>query len=360
MGRMRATVLAVAIGIGAVAAALPASAPSVGRSDPTPEAEWVLVTQTPHEVELALASHVERTFVNPYLAAFGAIGLSATTQLTGDPRYAEAAWRQAEWHASAMDANGYVTDFHVVPGGLVSTGSADSTDAYAAMFVLTVDAAQRAAPDATRLDALVPKVRLAVDAMRSTQRAGGLTGATPDWDVAYLMNDAEVFAGLRAAARLGRVVRDRNLVAEATGAARRLQRGFDRLWNPKVDAYDWAVHADGVREPTNWAQLYPDAVSQVWAVRYGLVRGPRAAALVRKFLRTHPSAHDPNSVDLIDGALGLTGYWPGLGLALASVDPGAPTRFLAGTRGATPTTGAAWPYSVQTAGDVLVLIAAGA
>jgi hypothetical protein len=259
-----------------------------------------------------------------------------------------------------MDANGYVTDFHVVPGGLVSTGSADSTDAYAAMFVLTVDAAQRAAPDATRLDALAPKVRLAVDAMRSTQRAGGLTAATPGWDVAYLMNDAEVFAGLKAAARLGRVVRDRDLVAEATGAARRLQRGFDRLWNPKVDAYDWAVHADGVREPTNWAQLYPDAVSQVWAVRYGLVRGPRAAALVRTFLRTHPSAHDPNSVDLIDGALGLTGYWPGLGLALASVDPDAPTRFLTGTRGATPTTGAAWPYSVQTAGDVLVLIAAGA
>jgi hypothetical protein len=259
-----------------------------------------------------------------------------------------------------MDANGYVTDYHVVTGGLASTGNADSTDAYAAMFVLALDAAHRAAPNALRLGALAPKLRLAVAAMRSTQRADGLTGAKPDWNVAYLMNDAEVFAGLNAAARLGSVLRDRQLVADANDAARRLQRGFDRLWNPGTGAYDWAVHGNGVRQPTSWGQLYPDAMSQVWAVRYGLARGPRAAALLTTFLRTHPNAHDPDALDLIDGSVRPTGYWPGLGPTLAWVDPAAPARFLAGTRAAASATGAAWPYSVQTAGDVLLLVVAGA
>jgi hypothetical protein len=356
MRSIRAAAVAVVMGIGALAVAPPASA----QSDPRSEAEWAALTQVPHGASLPLASHADHTFVNPYLAAFGAIGLAEATRVTSDPRYAEAAWRQAEWHASVMDAAGYVTDYHVVPGGLASTGSADSTDAYAAMFVLNVEAAYRAAPNGLRLGALAPKLRLAVAAMRSTQRTDGLTGAKPDWNVAYLMNDAEVFAGLNAAARLGSVLRDRQLVAVASDAARRLQKGFDRLWNPSTGAYDWAVHGDGARQPTNWGQLYPDAMSQVWAVRYGLVRGPRAVALLRTFLATHPNAHDPNASDLIDGSVRPTGYWPGLGLALVWADRAAPARFLAGTRAAAAGTGLAWPYSVQTAGDVLALIALGA
>jgi geranylgeranyl diphosphate synthase type I len=47
-------------------------------------------------------------------------------------------------------------------------------------------------------------------------------------------------------------------------------------------------------------------------------------------------------------------------LALVWADRAAPARFLAGTRAAAAGTGSAWPYSVQTAGDVLTLVALGA
>ena len=118
-----------------------------------------------------------------------------------------------------MDARGYVTDYQVSGGTLVSTGDADSTDAYAGLFLLAVEAVQTAAPNGARLLALAPAVRLGVAAIRSTQRADGLTGAKPSWMVAYLMNEAEAFAGLQAATRLALVIGDRALARDGDTAA---------------------------------------------------------------------------------------------------------------------------------------------
>jgi hypothetical protein len=326
----------------------PGAGAAVG--DPREEADWILSAQLP---DGALASHADRTFVNPYLGGFAAIGLGAAARATANPAYAEAAWRFGEWYAAHMDANGYVTDYRVEGAALVSTGDADSTDAYAGTFLLAVEAAYTAAPNRARLGTLAPALRRAVGAIRSTQRADGLTGAKPTWMVAYLMNEAEAFAGLQAAARLASTVGDKALAREASSAAGQLQRGVDRLWNSRTGAYDWAVHPDGARQPTSWAQLYPDALSQVWAVRFGLVQGSRARAVLTQFLRTHPNAHDPTAADLVDGHVGPTGYWPGAAIALRLVDAGAPARYLGGTATAATATGRAWPYSVQIAGDVI-------
>jgi hypothetical protein len=345
--------------VGAVVAtmAIIAIAPGVSGAigDPGNEAEWILRAQLP---DGSIASHADRSFVNPYLGAFGAIGLAAESSATGDRRYADGAWRFAEWYAARMDASGYVTDYRVERGTLLSTGDADSTDAYAGLFLLAVDAANTAAPDRARLDALWPALHSAVRAIRSTQRVDGLTGAKPAWMVAYLMNEAEAFAGLRAAARLAASVGDRALAADAAFAAARIQRGVDQLWNRSTGSFDWAVHPDGARQPTSWNQLYPDALSQVWAVRFGLVRGPRARALVTRFLEQHPNAHDPNALDVMAGVTAPTGYWPGVARVLALVDPDAPERYRVRAIAAATATDRAWPYSVQTAADVVLVTAA--
>ncbi len=217
---------------------LPAAASG---SDPRSEADWILSAQLPNG---AIATHADQTFVSPYLAGYAAVGLSDATRVSGDPRYAEAAWRALEWQASQMDANGYVTDFRITNGSLVSTGSEDSTDAYAGMFLLALDAAFRAAPNKPLLRALAPEVRAAVNAVRSTQRADGLTGAKPSYMVAYLMNQAEAFAGLTAAARLAFILGDPLLARDARTAAGRIQAGVEQLWNPEP------VHTTGRPIPT--------------------------------------------------------------------------------------------------------------
>ena len=356
MGGPRVVVLAVLLALVAGVALMNVPAGAVG-SDPRSEADWILSAQLPSG---AIATHADQTFVSPYLAAYAAVGLSDATTMTKDPRYAEAAWRSLEWYGSVMDANGYVTDYRISNGNLVSTGSADSTDAYAGMFLVALDAVYRAAPNVSRLGAIAPKVQAAVSAVRSTQRADGLTGAKPSYMVAYLMDQAEAHAGLVAATRLAYTLGNRSLARAARDSADRLQAGIDQLWNPTTGAYDWASHPDGVHQPTNWSQLYPDAVSQLWAVRFGVASHDRALAVLGRFLQTHPHADNPTGADLINGTVGPAGYWPGLGLALRSVDPTAPGRFLAGTRNQAAATSRAWPYSVQTAADSIELIAAGA
>jgi hypothetical protein len=337
-----------------VAANVPVAAAG---SDPRSEADWILSAQLPSG---AIATHADRTFVSPYLAAYAAVALSDATRLTGDPRYAEAAWRSLEWYTSVMDANGYVTDYRIDNGNLVSTGSADSTDAYAGMFLVALDAAYRAAPNPARLRAIALKVHAAVNAVRSTQRADGLTGAKPSYMVAYLMNQAEAYAGLVAATRLAYTVGDPSIARDARNAAYRIEIGVEQLWNPTTGAYDWASHPDGAHQPTNWSQLYPDAISQVWAVRFGVTRPNHARTVLLQFLQTHPHADNPSGADLVNGTISPAGYWPGLGLALRVADPSAPSRFLAGTRNQAAATARAWPYSVQIAADSIELIAVGA
>ena len=109
----------------------------------------------------------------------------------------------------------------------------------------------------------------AVRAIESTQDSDGLTWAKPSWHVKYLMDQAETYAGLVAAANIGDTLRMPKLAAHARGDARRLRAGVAKLWNPRVDAYDWAVHGDGVHAVTNWSVLYPDAMQQAWAVAFG-------------------------------------------------------------------------------------------
>ncbi len=333
---------------------LPPTPPTLAAptSPPIAEADWILQAQG---LDGAIASHADRTYVDPYLASFGVTGLAAAARATGDARYADASWREVEWYAASMDTSGFVSDARLAYSGLAPTGTSDSTDAYSGMFLLAVESVQAAAPDPARLLALAPKIAAAVATIRATQRADGLTGAKSDWMVAYLMNEGEAYAGLLAGARLASSVGDRITAHSARSVAARIARAVDHLWNPATRSYDWAVHPGGVHQTTNWGQLYPDAVSQVWAVRFGLVRRDRVAPLLQQFLATHPSAHDPSAIDLVDGRLRPTGYWPGLAFALRLVDPGAPARFLAATQYTAAVTADAWPYSVQVAGDALRL-----
>jgi hypothetical protein len=122
-----------------------------------------------------------KVIIGPYLASFAAVGLAQATRVTGDRSYVAAAWRWLDWYAAHQDAQGYVQDYDVVNGAAVSTGTADSTDSYAGMFLVTTRAALVVSGDVAHLARLAPSVRLAVSAIESTQDQDGLTWAKPSW-----------------------------------------------------------------------------------------------------------------------------------------------------------------------------------
>ena len=290
------------------------------------------------------------------MAGFGALGLARATEVTGDPRYVAAAWRWLSWYQAHQDANGFVTDYVVENGVLRSTGDMDSTDAYAGMFLLSADRAWKVTGDKARLAGLRTGIEGAVRAIEATQDTDGLTWAKPTWHVKYLMDQAEAFAGLRAAAELSEVLGNHALASRAGADADRMQAGFDRLWNPATGAYDWALHEDGSRRPTNWSVLYPDALQQAWPVAFGLVNGSRAAQLMTRFDAVQPNWDRPAQTARFESGPGTVGYWPVAGWAFARIGRGDRAALAAERIGAAAiTANRAWPFTTGSSGAMVQL-----
>lgn len=325
--------------------------------DARSDAAWIMQAQIG---DGAIAHHVDKVAIWPYLSSFAAIGLTRATEVTGDRTFAEGAWRWIAWYQSHMDAKGYVTDYKVAGNVETSTGDMDSTDSYAAMYLLAVRNAWVTTSDRTKLEGTRVGIGKAVSAIESTLEADGLTWAKPAWHVKYLMDNAEVYGGLRAAAELARALGDASLEDRATARANTVKQAVSTLWNPSTGAYDWAVHDNGARQATNWGVFYPDAAQQMWAVAFGLADASRASAIVARFDREHPSWDKPTSSIRYDTGTKAVGYWAPIGWAYQRVGNSArATTAATNIRTAAMLTSRAWPFTPADAGQLVVLANAG-
>jgi hypothetical protein len=353
-GRRVQLLHALVVGIAVVALLAVASAAAAGTSDDVrSDADWILSAQLP---DGSIAHYPDRQAVWPYLSNFAAMGLARATKTTGNPSYAAASWRWLDWYQAHQDSNGYVTDYAVVGGIPVSTGDMDSTDAYAGTFLLAARDTWKATGDKTRLASLHAGVAAAVHAIESTQDADGLTWAKPAWHVKYAMDEAETYAGLRAAIDIAKALGDSALATRASNDASKLKNGFGKLWNSATGAYDWALHANGGRQTTNWTILYPDALQQVWPVAFGLVTGTRATALVNRFAVEQPLWDSPAATASFDSGLQPVGYWPVAGWAFGRV--GQSARALQGAASIRTAALAAtrpWPFTTASSGQLALL-----
>jgi hypothetical protein len=304
----------------------------------------------------AIATNPDQRLVWPYLANFAAMGLARAAAI-GDRRAADTAWRWLAWYQAHEDAHGYVDDYQRVGIALRSNGTMDSTDAYAGTFLLAVESVFQATGDHARLNSLRRGIEGAVRAIESTQAADGLTWAKPSWHVKYLMDQAETYAGLVAAANLGDALRAPKLEAHALSDARRMHAGVARLWNPRVGAYDWAVHGDGARASTNWSVLYPDAMQQAWAVAFGVLDGTRAHQLLATLTRMQPQWATPTAIATIGSARTRVGYWAAATWALRR-EGTSPAARIHSIRHAALSANRAWPFTSGVAGQLMVAEAA--
>ena len=339
---------------GVVLAAASAPSPGTTVANVRSDADWILQAQLP---DGALTHYVDRVAIWPYLANQAATGLARATEVTGDPRYAAAAWSWLAWYQAHQDSQGFVTDYTVSPAGVeTSTGDMDSTDAYAGTFLTAVARAFRATGNTAQLLRLHPGIVAAVGAIETTQDVDGLTWAKPAWHVKYLMDQGEAYAGLRAAHQLAGPLGDPALDHRATADASRMLSGVGTLWNNATASYGWAKHSDGVVVPANWGVLYSDALEEAWAVTYGLVTGGKAQSLMQQFGVSQPLWSSPTAVAVENAGPATVGYWPQAGLALLQTGQTSPALSAAGSiRSAALASNRAWPYTTGTAGALILL-----
>ncbi len=353
------------VALGLVVASPSATAsPSAGTATITSEADWILSSQL-HDGAIAVwPDRPELRLVWPYLANYAAMGLAEATSVTGDGTYADHAWAYLRWYSSVEEpGTGYVTDYTIVNGTTpVSEGHMDSTDAYAGTFLAAAWDTYAATQDLSQLEAIASGIAGAVHAIATTQQPDGLTWALPTYPVAYLMDNAEVYGGLVAAARLEEALGNATAAAADVHRAELSRQGIASLWDPRTGAYDWARQVNGWQHPTSWNTFYPDAMEQVWAAAWDAVPASRGAYLLGRFARAHPNWSDPTSTALfLNGASlksGTVGYWPMAATAFNQVGGAAKADSSAHTiLSAAAAVNYAWPYTTADAGQEIMSLA---
>jgi hypothetical protein len=230
--------------------------------------------------------------IDPYFANIGAIGM------TRDPNRMPQVVAWMNWYVNHLNwpdqwgLYGTTYNYNVVDGTEISTGDADSTDSYAGTFLtLAWDAWQTGNPQA---QALISGLSYQLDVIGGviiqTQQSDGLTWAKPNYQIKYLMDNAEAYRGLRDLASLYQAAfGDSAKAAYYNSAADAMQNGIYGMWMNGT----WAVYKNdlGALIAPNLGTWYADATAQLFPVVEGVVTSgdPRAQQSYAAFNAAWPN-----------------------------------------------------------------------
>ena len=236
--------------------------------------------------------------MNPYFADFAALAL-----LDRADDYAENVKKYMDWHfahlnTATSDYNGvdgtiYDYEIKMSAGSIVgetALGSYDSTDSYAATFLMVLNKYYDKTGDSTYIISNLDGIQRIVNAMLSTLHKG-LTMAKPDYEIKYLMDNCEVYAGAKAGAELFAKI-DCNgsdaLKSMCEDAADDIYNTVEgKLWKNIGGYYKVAVQKSLNLDAVvfSWNEYYPSATAQLFPIAFGLIApdSDRALKLYDRF-----------------------------------------------------------------------------
>jgi len=247
-------------------------------------------------------------YVNPYFSCYTILALLGGTT---EAEQMETAQRAIDWHFShlntqAEDVNRLAATIYdytaqVENGSVVlerTDKTYDSTDSYAAAFLLVLDRFYRAGGSEEYLLQHYPDFSGVLSAMLTTLTKDGLTNAKPSYAVEYLMDNCEVWLALGAAEHLLNQLflpALRKDAADSVSAQRDLARTLaarktiedaleTKLWHAS-DGYYAPSMSNSVAAGFDRNLFYADAVSQLCPIIFGVIspNSARAKSLYELF-----------------------------------------------------------------------------
>ena len=225
--------------------------------------------------------------VNPYFADIAALSL-----LNQPDKYANKVKRYMDWHFAHLNTaqtdpsgvDGTIFDWqYTVSSGtvvleewLTAKPSYDSTDSYAATFLMVVNKYVQQTGDTDYAVKNAAKLGRVVNALFATMD-NGLTMATPKSHVKLLMDNCEVYGGLQAAVELYRDVLIPAGAASADEAERLEQAARDVSNHVENELWTGTFYRPSITqtgEPYHdfsWKDYYPCAIAQTFPILYGLL-----------------------------------------------------------------------------------------
>ena len=246
------------------------------------ENAWIARTQLSNGALAMTPTNYGKVKVNPYFADIAALSLLNQPELYGDVVKEYMKWHFDHLNTAAEDPSGLdgtIFDYtYTVKNGVVTleewttpTPTYDSIDSYAATFLMVVEKYARQTGDAAYVLSHAEDIQRVLNSLFATMD-NGLTYGQPKSKVKMLMDNCEVYAGLRAAASLYRdVLRDEEKGIRMDTAADELVVAMEKdLWIGKY--YAPAIYLDGsLYTPFSWEKYYPSAASQTFPILHGVL-----------------------------------------------------------------------------------------
>ncbi|MGG1314587.1 hypothetical protein [Cohnella laeviribosi] len=242
-----------------------------------------------------IANYDGKYKVIPYFTNMGLLGLLE------QPGYAPVVRNYMDWYFSHLNRTatenvpaGSVFDYVVETDKITETATHDfdSTDSYASTFINLLRKYAEATGDTAYLLEHKEDIHLVAGAMLSTRQSDGLTWAKPAYRVKYLMDNTEVYKGLRDMEWIcANVFGDEAAAARYRQHKEEIWTGIQNgLWSESRNAYAYAKMEDGTLLFPDWNSFYADAAAQLFPIWTGVLApdSERALQLYNTFNAHHP------------------------------------------------------------------------
>jgi hypothetical protein len=163
----------------------------------------------------------------------------------------------------------------------------DSTDSYAATFLSLVKKYLEKSGDKAYVKSIEENLKIIADAIITTQMPDGLTWAKPDYKIKYLMDNCEVYAGLKDYSWILHTIdASETEYHYYYGKMLKCREGIEQhLWNEENNSYNW--HLNGM---SKWEKWYPESGAQTFPLYFGVLesKSDRAKQLYNALNQHYP------------------------------------------------------------------------
>ncbi len=208
----------------------------------------------------------DRVWTVPYFGNFAAMALLAAHEVRPNPQDLERVERWLNWYARNQEADGTIYDRGGTASDYKSNGKRDSTDSYAATFLMVVWRYKQACRKQVSTE-IINAVKKAVIAIEAVMQADGLTIAKPDYKIKYLMDNIEVYQGLTESTLLFDSVGLKDEAQKVRKMAARNADGIAKFWSEQDGHYAYAIDMKG-KLFIGLSKPYPHGLAQMFGLSY--------------------------------------------------------------------------------------------
>lgn len=244
--------------------------------------DFIRAAQLP-DGALRMGSGGDGVRIVPYFSNIAAMALLAAHEVEPAAADLERVRDWLLWYARHQEPDGTIQDYSGTIEGYKRLDHRDSTDSYAATFLMALWRYAQAGGDSAFDRRLVRAANGAVDAIALTfDEEDGLTWAKPGYRVKFLMDNLEVAMGLKEGAEYFRAAGEEAAMKKAMRMLRGVTAGLPQFWLPEKNHFAWAKGSSGAMH-VGFDRWYPDGVVNIFGLAH---TDPPPAGLWEKLQKT--------------------------------------------------------------------------